>query len=495
MGIEQLKTRIALFQKDYFDTPEGRAHVQRQTEESKRVQATFHALKQGKDAGEDITDKVLLTLLPHSDTKGNRERGAWISTWSCVTKDVKSWFEGAKWKKASDWPAVADWLLEIAEAGRREEWDKWKAMATAPIQKGFACGFITPILYCLNNKLPVINSKVVTTFEAVAAELGVDAKISSSLQDYRESRIRLHELVEKLKPLGIVGYMEWDIYCHWNVAKRLGGKLKDGPKPPDPTPPEVLSASKLIQELREAQHDTKNPDRFEAAVAGAFKALGFETQHIGGSGEADVVAEAMLGEDSFSLVIDAKTCQKGTTRSNINYDPIKSHQEEHEADYAIVVAPAYSQGDTVNHAAKGGVGLLTTESLIELVSESENHGLSLCLLEKVLEQKGLMVVQLEATRKARSDLVTTTKAVLHMFETHQRGEESSTGLSEEQVTWLLKGGGIKFSPEHVGAVIRLLSSRLIGVLENRENAYVLTMPASAASRRIVSIGIEVASSE
>lgn len=363
MTIDQLKARFAKFHQDYLNTAQGREHLKRFAEEPKQVQATFHALKQKKAAGEDITDEVLRKLLPHSDTEGNRKRGAWISTWPCVTKDVKAWFEGAKWKKPGEWPAVAEWLLALAEVGKLEDWPNWKAMATAPIQKGFACGFITPILYCLNSKLPVINSKVVTTFAAVASELRVDDAISSSLADYPENQAKLLSLVAKLEPLGIRSVQEWDIYCHWNVAKRLGGK-PGGPEPePEPRPLPVPSASKLAKELREAQHDTKNPDRFEAAVAAAFQSLGFDTEHIGGSGDADVVAEAMLGEDTYSLVLDAKTCQKGATRSGINYDPLKSHQEQHEADYAVVVAPGFSQGDTVQHAIGRGVGLMTTEGL------------------------------------------------------------------------------------------------------------------------------------
>ena len=50
----------------------------------------------------------------------------------------------------------------------------------------------------------------------------------------------------------------------------------------------------LCEELRQAQHDTTNPDRFEDAVQAAFEALGFEAERIGGSGEADVVARASL---------------------------------------------------------------------------------------------------------------------------------------------------------------------------------------------------------
>src|SRR2546430_8421947 len=42
------------------------------------------------------------------------------------------------------------------------------------------------------------------------------------------------------------------------------------------------SIQELRQALQEAQHDTVNSSRFEKAVAEAFRALGFQAEHIGG---------------------------------------------------------------------------------------------------------------------------------------------------------------------------------------------------------------------
>jgi 5-methylcytosine-specific restriction protein B len=177
---ELLNQRIAKFKVEYLNTPIGREHLRSETEEPKEVQSIFEKLRTRQNAGEDITDDTLRQLLPHLNTKGNKQRNARISTWPCVTKDVKSWFEGAEWKKPEDWPAVAAWLLDIAEAGKKEDWAQWKALAQQSVQKGFACGFITPIVHCLNLRLPVINSKVVRTYKEVAPILGLAPEISPS---------------------------------------------------------------------------------------------------------------------------------------------------------------------------------------------------------------------------------------------------------------------------------------------------------------------------
>ncbi len=491
MGIEELQKRIGRFRKEYLDTAAGREHLRHQAEEPKEVLAAFEKLRGKREAGEDIIEETLRRLLPHSDTSGNRERGVRISTWPCITKDVKSWFEGAGWKAPSEWPEVANWLLDIAEAGRVEDWDRWRELARHPAQKGFACGFITPIVHCLNAELPVINSKVVKTYAAVAPALGMTDEITPALGAFPESRDRLMGLVSRLGALGLNGLDEWDVFCHWSVSKRLGGKAEEAGVPvPDVTKavptPSASPPPDICEVLQEAQHDTQNPDRFEAAVGLAFVELGFETEHIGGSGETDVVARADLGDEGFLAVVDAKTSQPGVLKNSINYEPIKGHQEQHEADFALVVAPAFSQGNTVQHAVNRSVGLLTTDRLIELVGLSRSHALSLYDLKEILCQVGLIQPSLEQWRRSREDYAGAARAVLKVFESHQRGEESSGGLTEESVFWLLKGGGSKFPRNQIGQVMRFLSNPILGVLEERGGGYVLTIPATAAYRRLSS---------
>jgi hypothetical protein len=298
-------------------------------------------------------------------------------------------------------------------------------------------------------------------------------------------------LVDRLGSLGLHDLDEWDVYCHWHVSKRLGGKVEEPrasvaiPVPVVPKPA-IGTSPDICDELREAQHDTQKPDRFEAAVGVAFVELGFDTQHIGGSGEADVVARADLGDERFTAVVDAKTCQPGVPKNNINYDPIKGHQEQHEADFAVVVASAFSQGNTVQHAVNRSVGLLTTDRLIELVRLSRSQALSLYLLKEILGQVGLIQTSLDLWRRGREDYAEAAGAVLKVFESHQRGEELSGGLTEESVFWLLKGGGGKFPRSQIGQVIRFLSDPILGVLEERGGGYVLTVPATSAYRRLSS---------
>ncbi len=330
----KLKSRIERFRLEYLDTASGRAHYQMEVSEVKEVQSIYDDLQMKRKSGADITDDVLKRLLPHLNTQGNRQRGARISTWPCITKDIRSWFEGAGWKEPSEWPETALWLLDIVGAGAAEKWTDWRNLAQQSIQRGFACGFISPIVHCLKPGLPVINGKVVKTYTDIASELDVGDEISSSLVDYPQNSQKVLALLDRVRPLGINELREFDIYCHWNIDRRLGGGRTEGgeeesrtirkPAPPSQLPqaavPQVSGEIETIcKELLEAQSDTQNPKRFEAAVAATLQALGCDAEHIGGSGDADVFADAPLGEDRFSFVVDAKTCQSGGTKASINY--------------------------------------------------------------------------------------------------------------------------------------------------------------------------------
>lgn len=75
MGLQELEARIQRYRQEYLDTPEGRGHLKTAEDEAKEVQAVYAELSKNRQAGEDITEETLKRLLPHSNTKGNRERG------------------------------------------------------------------------------------------------------------------------------------------------------------------------------------------------------------------------------------------------------------------------------------------------------------------------------------------------------------------------------------------------------------------------------------
>ena len=200
-----------------------------------------------------------------------------------------------------------------------------------------------------------------------------------------------------------------------------------------------------------------------------------------------MVASALLGDESYSLVVDAKTSQEGVAKSGINYDPIKGHQEQHEADFAIVVAPGFSLGHTITHAQKNAVGLLTTADLIKLVEDSQRWGAHLYWLKQTFTQVGTIQPPHHEVKATRTDLAEAARAILHVFEVHHRGHESSGGLDDGAIFWLLKGAKLKFPKDQIVQIVQFLANPLLGILDQRESGYVMTLPAAMANRRLASM--------
>ena len=101
------------FADSYPLTSKGQSHLEHYEEERKEGKKNFEAILQAEGRGEDVTEKVLMKLLPYEDTKANREMDYWISIASVFKVDVKKKFEAAGWTKPEDWPKVANAILRF----------------------------------------------------------------------------------------------------------------------------------------------------------------------------------------------------------------------------------------------------------------------------------------------------------------------------------------------------------------------------------------------
>lgn len=104
---EEFKILFGEFVQKYLSTPKGQKHVDIHLQSVRDAKLNFKQAVEMDRKGQDITDFVLEKLLPHQNTKNNRKKRAWIHPAPAVTKDLKSWFEGAKWASKEDWPDIA----------------------------------------------------------------------------------------------------------------------------------------------------------------------------------------------------------------------------------------------------------------------------------------------------------------------------------------------------------------------------------------------------
>lgn len=153
--------------------------------ETERVAArtNLERIEELEQNGTDITDAVLLGLLPHTDSANHRAAGAWICHAPAIQGDVRTWFQNSGWVKPKDWPQIAKMILDFVRksiAKPAQIASQITALIANPLSKGFKVGMLTPILNALAPEhFPVHNSKALKVVSYFA-----DVEIEPGFEDY-----------------------------------------------------------------------------------------------------------------------------------------------------------------------------------------------------------------------------------------------------------------------------------------------------------------------
>jgi len=221
---KEFETFFEEFAHSYPDTRAGLEHRRLYGESRKEAKKNLAEIRRAKKQGQDVTDKVLLKLLPYADLANNRASGAWISPAPAIIGNLKGWFEAKGYRKRQEWPAVASSILSFVEACIEDPTRltaECSAFAKDPLTKGVQTGMLTPILNALRpDSFLLINqkSRLVVNFFA-------GSNFGSSLEDYPQANQTGFRLIEELadvldRPLveGLARCDLFDMFCHWLVA-------------------------------------------------------------------------------------------------------------------------------------------------------------------------------------------------------------------------------------------------------------------------------------
>ena len=233
------------FASDYPATKAGQQHAASYDAGREQARANYAVITAAADRGEDVTDQVLLKLLPHVNTRPNRDRGAWIHVAPAVTKDIKIWFQGAGWTKPEDWPQVAQTILTFIRQCVEmpaELVPACEAFAASPVTRGLQTGMLTPILSALRpDDFVLINNK-----SRALLNHFTDRNFSQKLTDYPAANTTLQQLLEVLADeMAVPGVPNlrpadlFDMFSHWLVAikkyfKNVIDELEDDGKLAEP---------------------------------------------------------------------------------------------------------------------------------------------------------------------------------------------------------------------------------------------------------------------
>ncbi len=258
----------------------------------------------------------------------------------------------------------------------------------------------------------------------------------------------------------------------------------------DPSPAEALA-----NEIRDAESDSKNPDRLEIAVRDAFQFLGFDAEWLGGPGKTDVLASAPLGKnDSYSVTIDAKTVGAGSLKDHqVKWLTLDEHQRQHNADYSMLVGPNPSDQRLIRHAADQSVAVLSTEQLADLCMQHAEAPLGLQDYRALFETRG--AVDTTPVDIAAHDLARLRELAAELMSA-LADQISDTGPLTARDLWLLlrnSPSSQTSSPQEIQQILDTLASPLVGAVQGTASTgYVLATAPRVIQQRIQQLGDQLA---
>jgi len=206
--------------RSYLSTPKGQEHEAVFESGRRKAQKSYREILKDRDAGEDVTNRVLLELLPYTDSASNREKGAWIHVAPAITGDLKGWFEAKGWQKPGQWPEVAQAILQCIErsvADPAELEAACKEFSEQDWSTGFQAGMLTPILNALKpDDFLLVNNKSRRLINYLSGK-----SLSQKLIDYPEINRIGQSLIEDLAdmlgtaPTDARPEDVFDAFSHW----------------------------------------------------------------------------------------------------------------------------------------------------------------------------------------------------------------------------------------------------------------------------------------
>ena len=210
----------------YLAPPEGEAQWLAVERARNTAQQNYAAIAHLDAQGIDITDAVLLKLLPHTDSELHRAQGAWIHGAAFITGDLRRWFEASGMTRADAWPVIARalWtLIQRCVADPTQLAEACCDFAAEPATKGFQTGIVTPILNALQpDHFLLFNRKNRATLNYFTG-----AEYAHTMRDFPAANAALQQFIAEQPVLQqLAGTLEirpsdlFDLVSHWLVSIR-----------------------------------------------------------------------------------------------------------------------------------------------------------------------------------------------------------------------------------------------------------------------------------
>ena len=215
--------------------------------------------------------------------------------------------------------------------------------------------------------------------------------------------------------------------------------------------------------------------------------LGYSVQQLGDAGDTDVLVEAPIGDETYSIVVDAKA--RGTGKvDQLEVLSLKDHQALNKAEYAIVVAGSFAGGKVASHAQEQSVSLLPLRVLEAWLRLHDEWPQDLLVYRSLFTIKGIVdelpndMLRVTHDRKRWGKLLAD---IVDLFgDTYENGLREPL-LAREIVRMLVtRKRGVHYPEKDVAGVLDLLSHPVVGALAKKETGYILAMSRETLALRL-----------
>ncbi|MCB9214831.1 MAG: AAA family ATPase [Ignavibacteria bacterium] len=200
LSIQQRDILLRVFDEfvaTWLETPDGRAGLALYERGVREGRASYRGILARLDRGDDVSDEILLHLLPYANTRANVKRGGWIHVTPGLQGDMRREYERRGWIKRKDWSRVANDIFRFFYAALDDPANldaHVASFSSVPYIKGIQSGILTPILEAVRPKrYAVLNPRVAKTLHHLTGE-----KFSTSIGEYPTANATLIELVKEV---------------------------------------------------------------------------------------------------------------------------------------------------------------------------------------------------------------------------------------------------------------------------------------------------------
>jgi hypothetical protein len=257
--------------KHWLKTESAQKHIITIEKEKKEVKDLMEKLGAMDKNSPEFVDLVLYGLLPYSKTKFAKR----VSTFP-VFMNIKLFFKNYNYSEL-DWRTIANLINSLAKKFQDspEKLQEWITEFTSDSihSRSLQCGSISPILFCINDKFPIVNNRVIYTYNELASIYDWEDIMSKKLDKYLTNVDKCHKLISFLDIPEITDFTVFDLFCYWydylyekkeqyegdDEGQYVTGQRIRVPEINMPSLPNTLE----LQNFEQQYHSLRNPERIK----------------------------------------------------------------------------------------------------------------------------------------------------------------------------------------------------------------------------------------